>query len=86
MRITRTESFARDFAKLPAEVQERVVKALRLLVADPRHPSLQVKKMQPKILGIFEGRVSQGYRMTFTVAREEIVLRRVGTHDILRTP
>lgn len=53
------------------------------MATDPRHPSLQVKKMQPKTRGIFEARVTRSFRMTFTLEGEAILLRRVGTHDIL---
>ncbi len=66
MKLTRTESFVRDFRGLPADLQVRVDKALRCLATNQRHPSLRVKKMEPKEIGIFEARVSQGYRMTFT--------------------
>jgi mRNA-degrading endonuclease YafQ of YafQ-DinJ toxin-antitoxin module len=45
-----------------------------------------MKKMQPKQRGIWEARVTQGYRLTFRVDGELITMRRVGTHDLLRTP
>jgi mRNA-degrading endonuclease RelE of RelBE toxin-antitoxin system len=86
MKINKTESYVRDFVALPKDIQARVEKAIRFIVTDPRYPSLQVKKMEPKKYGIFEARISLGYRMTFTVAPREIILRRVGTHDILRRP
>ena len=81
-----SKPFVRDFRDLPEHIQVETEKALRLLVQNPRHPSLQVKKMQPKSRGVFEARVTQGYRMTFNLDGAQIVLRRVGTHDILRTP
>jgi hypothetical protein len=33
---------------------------------------------------IFEIRISKGYRLTLRLGKNEIELRRVGTHDILR--
>lgn len=78
--------FVRDYQALPEDLKAEVDKAIRLLLEDSRHPSLQVKKMQPKSRGIFEVRVTQGYRLTFHIDGNTFVLRRVGTHDILRTP
>lgn len=86
MILVRTESFVRDFLALPSKIQKQVEEALRWLVVNPRHPSLHVKKMQPRSRGIFEVRVTKGYRMTFHLDGTNIVIRRVGTHDILRTP
>ncbi len=33
--------------------------------------------------GVWELRVSQNYRLTFQFEQESILLRRIGTHDIL---
>ena len=46
----------------------------------------RLQKMQPISRGIFEARVTRAYRMTFQVEGADLILRRVGTHDILRTP
>ena len=82
MIVGRSEQFKRDYKKLPRDIQERVDKTLRLLVTHPRHPSLQSKKMQGTE-GIWEARVTQGYRITYERVSQGIFLRRVGTHDIL---
>jgi mRNA-degrading endonuclease RelE of RelBE toxin-antitoxin system len=78
--------FASEYLDLPEAIREQVDKALHLLIANPRHPSLQVKKIQPKTLGIFEARVTKAYRITFELDGSIVLLRRVGTHAILRTP
>ena len=85
MQILRTERFRRDFRRLPAEAQDRLGKALEQFVANPRHPALRVKKMEgaPRI---WELRVSDNYRMTLEYCEGGVILRRVGTHDILRRP
>lgn len=86
-RLLFTKPFVRDYQDLPEEIQKEVDKALRLLLDNLRHPSLRTKKMQPKSRGVFEARVTQGYRMTFQVDPSAIItMRRVGTHDILRSP
>jgi len=85
-RLVFSKPFVRDYQALPDEIKAAVDKALGLLLANTRHPSLQTKKMQPAARGIFEARVTQSYRMTFQVDEANVVLRRVGTHDILKTP
>lgn len=88
MWIFRTKSFKRDYRNLTQALQRRVDKQLELFVQNPRHPSLQVKKMEGKWGedGIFEARVTQGYRFTFKIDGEHYTLRRVGPHDILSSP
>ncbi|MFH1563768.1 MAG: hypothetical protein ABIF11_10205 [Nitrospirota bacterium] len=85
MRIIRTQPFKEDFIFLPKEIKERANKALRLLVSDFRYPSLQIKKMQdPR--DILEARVTDNYRFTFQIKGDTYILRRIGTHNILRNP
>lgn len=61
----------------------RAEKAIRFLQTNPRHPSLQAKKMQGTE-GIWEARVSIFHRITFELAGDTIILRRIGAHDVLR--
>jgi mRNA-degrading endonuclease RelE of RelBE toxin-antitoxin system len=85
MALLRTERFKKDFKALPADLQERVGVMLERFVVNPRHPSLRVKKMEGGS-DVWELRVSDHYRITFQFAREGVLLRRVGTHDVLRQP
>ncbi|MBI4025676.1 MAG: hypothetical protein HY360_11900, partial [Verrucomicrobia bacterium] len=57
-----------------------MAKALVLFVANPRYPSLHVKKMEGAP-DIWELRVSIHYRITFQFVQEGVLLRRVGTLD-----
>ena len=85
MNIQTTRSFDRDYARLPEEMKERVDKQLSLLLSDPRHPSLRIKKIQGQA-DIWEGRVTRDYRFTFRIVGETYTLRRIGPHDILDNP
>ena len=85
MQCFRTERFKKDFKRLPTEIQERVGKTLERFVSDSRHPSLHVKKMEGAP-DIWELRVSDNYRVTFQFVQEGVLLRRVGTHNMLRQP
>lgn len=82
MRLLPTEQFRRHYTRLPAEIQDQVDQTL---LSNPRHPSLQVKKMQGTG-GVWELRVTQGYRVTFQIEGDLYILRKVGSHDVLRKP
>lgn len=60
--------------------------ALGRLAADPRHPSLRLKKLQG-IAHVWEARASDELRITFEVIERGVRLRNVGHHDAtLRSP
>ena len=86
MTFVRTDAFVRDFQDLSNDLQRRAEEALRRFASDPRHPSLRVKKMEPKSRGIFELRVTKSCRITFETGHNDVRLRRIGAHNILRTP
>jgi mRNA-degrading endonuclease RelE of RelBE toxin-antitoxin system len=85
MQLLFTRSFVRDQAKLPPPMQQRMDKQLALLLENPRHPSLHLKPMQGRE-GVWEIRISGGYRLTLQITEEAYILRRVGSHDVLRQP
>jgi mRNA interferase RelE/StbE len=63
-------------------MQAQIDKQLALLLENPRHPSLRLKKL--KGTDIFAIRVSKGYCLTLRHESSVLELRRVGTHDLLR--
>lgn len=75
-------SFLHDLIKLPQAIQKKVTKAVDFLRQDPRHPSLQVKKLEGA-QDVYEARVDQGYRMLFTLVGRVMSLLAVGTHEII---
>ena len=80
MNFYATERFKRAYKALPEGLRSRVKEALERLASDPRHPSLQVKKIKGT-RDIWEARVSLDCRLTFNMVKEKIVLRNVGRHD-----
>ena len=82
-KINPTRRFYKDLLNLPPAIQERAWKSIDFLIKDAHHPSLRVKKMQG-MERIWEGRISKGYRFTFEIKGDTYILRRVGTHDILK--
>jgi len=81
LRLTLTERFKKSALELEPEIRAKLSKELELLVSDPRHPSLRVKKVRGTV-SIFEARVDRDFRFTFEFGRRrEIVLRVVGRHE-----
>jgi len=80
MRLQYTDRFQRAYNDLTDDDAERVKKALRLLVGDPHHPSLRVKRMQGTD-HIWEASASLSIRLTFEMQGDLIILRNVGAHD-----
>jgi mRNA interferase RelE/StbE len=85
--IELTATFLDAYQKLPASIQKKVKKALRLLAENPRHPSLQAKPIH-SAPGIFEARIDRSYRMSFErLAGDVLRLRVIGNHDeVLNKP
>ncbi len=83
MKIEWSETFTKEYHRLPLQWQKQFDEKFRLFLRDPRHPSLRIKKMQGT-QGVWEARVSQSYRWTFGLIKSGVRLRHIGTHDILR--
>jgi len=83
VKLLALKPFQKDYKRLPRHIQKETDNALRLLADNPRHPSLRIKKMQGT-KGIWEESVTMSYRFTFHMESDTLVLRRIGTHDILR--
>jgi len=82
-RIRWTRSFEKQFRKLSKEIREATYRKLRLLLENPSHPSLRLEKLTDEIWAFS---VTMNYRVTFQYFNGDILLRKIGTHDILRRP
>ena len=85
MRIQSTRSFRRDYGRLSANIKTSVNKQLALLQNNPRHPSIQLKRMHGTS-GIWEAWITRSYRLTLAIVGDIMILRRIGPHDVLREP
>lgn len=83
MRFRQLTTFQKDYKKLPGDIRKQTEEALKIFADNPRHPSLRIKKIQGT-KGIWEGSITMSYRFTFHYETGFVVLRRIGTHDILR--
>ncbi|HED37796.1 MAG TPA: hypothetical protein ENI76_06080 [Ignavibacteria bacterium] len=85
MKLFFTKGFIRFYRRMPKRIQDATGKQLEILLSNSRHPSLNIKKMNdPR--NIWEGRITESYRFTFQVKGNIYILRRVGTHDMLKKP
>lgn len=88
MKLTFTERFVEEYESLPQRLQKQVDKALGFLLKNPRHPSLQTKKLEgvrdPVGRDLWEARVTRGYRILFTILGDTYLLYRVGPHKLVR--
>ena len=84
MRVVYSQAFLNAYQDLPADVQKRIDKALRLLASregpQPFHPSLRAKRIQGTT-DIWEASATLKYRITFQMHESVIYLRVVGDHD-----
>ena len=80
MKLLRTDSFKKDFQRLPLDIQQRAEKALRFLATNVRHPSLQVRLTDTQ-RRIWKANITRAYRFTFQAEEERIILRAIGNHE-----
>jgi hypothetical protein len=80
MPLKYTERFKLQYIKLPAVVQLKIDKALKLLDTNFRHPGLRSHPVEGAP-GIFEAYVDRKYRMTFERHGDTLILRNVDNHD-----
>lgn len=90
IKLSYSARYNRDFFRLEKPIAKMVERKLALFQEGPRHPSLRVKKLRGHE-GIWELSLTEQYRVTFEWAKvkgeERIaILRRVGTHDVLKAP
>ena len=85
MKIQTTKPFDKDYDALPESIKDSADKQFVLLLENPNYPSLRLKKIKGHP-NIWEGRITKSYRFTFQISGEIYMLRRIGTHDILKTP
>lgn len=64
------------------DVQKLTGDKIRLYLQSANHPSLRVKRMKGTS-DIWELSVTMSYRLTFQLRERVMLLRRIGTHDIL---
>jgi len=86
MKLVRTERFKKKFKNLPEYIRELTIKKLDLLLINPHHPSLRVRKIKGIVEGFrdaFEASITMNYRFLFRIEDDSYILLTCGTHDEL---
>lgn len=77
-----SDAFTETTDRLSKEGKVKLLKTFRLLAANPRHPSLQLKKMEGSTRDdIYECRVDLSLRLILQQAGDTLNLICVGRHD-----
>ncbi len=81
-----TEQYTRRaarFLKRHPEAEAIYSKALRLLEANPHHPSLRLHSLKGKLEGLHSVSINMSFRITLEmiITDKEIILINVGGHD-----
>ena len=74
---------AARFLRLHPDASGQYVKTLKLLQANPHHPSLRLHALQGKFSGLHSVSINLSYRITLEmlITESEIVPINVGDHD-----
>ena len=79
MKLYFTERFRQNYASAPPEVQRAFDKQAALLAKNLRHPSLRAKKYD-EAQGIWQARVTKGWRFYFVIEGDSYILRNIIPH------
>lgn len=79
MKSRATPRFWAAYRELPSDVRDAAQKAYRLFRDDPKHPSLQLKKVHERE-PIYSVRVTVAYRAVGVLEKDEITRFWIGGH------
>ncbi len=83
MRIIYLPRFAKEYKKLPREVQEAAEKKEKLFRLDPFDPRLKTHKLSGSLDGFWAFSITYSHRIIFDFAEANTVrFYRIGTHDV----
>lgn len=84
MTLQVTRRFVKDYKRLSPTTQDKVDKTIKQIATGLKHPGLHAHKMTG--VAVWEARVDYQYRITFSITKDRVTLRRVGTHEVYRKP
>lgn len=77
----RTKRFRALLAALPADAQRQARAAYELFKQNPRHPSLQFKRIRPSDEALYSARVGDHYRAIGLLEGDTVYWTWIGTHE-----
>ncbi len=79
MKLSYSPHFLRSYAAASSQVQKAFDKQVLLLLQNLRHPSLRAKKYD-EAQGIWQARVTRGWRFYFTIEDDTYHLHEIRSH------
>jgi hypothetical protein len=79
MIVRYSQHFLRSYYKAPKAVQEAFDKQSFLMLQNPRHPSLQVKKYH-QARALWQARVNYEWRFYFTISGDTYLMQEIRSH------
>lgn len=79
MRFRYSPRAERDYMYLSPALRETLLKQVRFLVNDIRHPSLHAKKYDESI-GLWQARINRSWRFYFLIARDAYYIVSIRKH------
>jgi mRNA-degrading endonuclease RelE of RelBE toxin-antitoxin system len=79
MQIRYTDSAEKQLLALPVHLQKKARKQFIFLLADIRHPSLNIKKYEG-FEDVWQGRIDKSYRFYFHIINPEYIIILIINH------
>lgn len=77
----RSKEFRRLLAALPADAQRQAYEAYQLFKENPRHGSLQFKRIGSKKSSMYSARIGDHYRAIGKLVGDTVYWDWIGTHE-----
>lgn len=74
MKFKYNKDFHKSFKQLPASIKKKFFNKLKLFIQNHTHPSLNLEKLEPKILNKWSLRIDRNYRLIFEFLKENTIL------------
>ena len=78
-KIAKDDNFDKYYKVLPAHIKRKFEKQVRILLKNPKHPSLKIHRFE-SIKNLWEFYVDDYYRCLFSMEGNIYSLKWVGTH------
>lgn len=80
--LSTRSTFERDFRKLDAQMQDRVLTKIADLQTNPRPPGLRFEKLKGyRRPDVYTIHITGNYKLSFEIDGSTAILRRVACHD-----
>lgn len=80
-RSHRSKRFRTLFDTLPSDAQQQATAAYQLFKQNPRHPSLQFKRVSPSDPRVYSVRIGSHYRALGLLEGDTVTWIWIGTHE-----